>query len=114
MKELLFSVTKKDFDITWFSGTGNGGQNRNNRHKCCRIQHKESGAIGTGQEERSREQNQKNAFNRLVESKKFQTWLKIKTAEASMDKEKIREEINRIVDESMKEYNLKVEYYTPE
>lgn len=28
-KELLSSVTKKDFDITWFSGTGNDGQYRN-------------------------------------------------------------------------------------
>ena len=26
MKELLFSVTKKDFDITYFSGKGAGGQ----------------------------------------------------------------------------------------
>lgn len=114
MKELLFSLTKKDFEMTWFSGTGNGGQNRNNRHKCCRIQHKESGAMGTGQEERSREQNQKNAFYRLIENKKFQTWLKIKAAETSVDKEKIREEINRIVDKAIEEDNLKVEYYTPE
>ena len=33
-KELLFSVTKKDFSITWFSGTGAGGQYRNKHQNC--------------------------------------------------------------------------------
>jgi len=110
MKELLFSVTRKDFEVTWFSGTGNGGQNRNNRRKCCRIRHKESGAVGTGQEERSCEQNQKNAFYRLIEDKKFQAWLKMKAAGVSVDKDAIEREINRIVDNAMKEENLKIEY----
>jgi len=32
MRELAFSVTKKDLEITYFSGTGKGGQHRN-KHK---------------------------------------------------------------------------------
>ena len=81
-KELLFSVTKKDFDVTWFSGTGSGGQYRNKHQNCCRIIHKESGAIGTGQSQRDRLSNQKEAFNNIVSSVKFQNWLKIQTSKA--------------------------------
>jgi protein subunit release factor A len=66
MKQLLFSVTKKDLEITWFSGSGAGGQHRNKHRNCCRIKHPESNVIVTGQEERSKEQNLRNAFKRLT------------------------------------------------
>lgn len=113
-KELLFSVTKKDFEITWFSGKGKGGSNRNAHRNCCRILHKESGAMATGQEERNSEQNLRNAFKRLVVLPRFKTWLRIKTAEALVDKEQERKEINAMVDQAMRAENLKEEYYTPE
>jgi len=32
VKDLLFSVIKKEFEITYYSGKGAGGQHRN-RHK---------------------------------------------------------------------------------
>lgn len=105
MKELLFSVTKKDFDITWFSGKGAGGQHRNKHQNCCRIIHRESGAIGIGQNHRQRSYNQRDALNSLVESKKFQLWIKMKIVEFSID----IEEINKKVEEEMK--NVKVEYF---
>jgi protein subunit release factor A len=110
VREKLFSITKKDLEITWFSGTGDGGMNRNAHQKCCRIVHPESGAMGTGQDERSREQNLRNAFKRLVNSEKFKTWLRIKTAESLVDKERERQEITRLVDNAMKEENLKIEF----
>ena len=113
MKELIFSVTKNDLKITWFSGTGNGGMNKNAHHKCCRIQHPDSGVIVVGQEERSREQNLRNAFLRLTRHPKFKTWLRLKTASMLVDKEKEREEINRKVDEALKEKNLRVEFLDP-
>lgn len=106
MKELLFSVTKKDFVITWFSGTGAGGQHRNKHQNCCRIKHPDSGAFATGQEERSRERNLKTAFMRLTNQPKFRQWLKIKASGVEMDKI----EIEKSIDEAMKEENLKVEY----
>jgi len=106
MKKLLFSITKKDLKITWFSGKGAGGQHRNKHQNCCRIKHSETGIIVTGQEERSREQNLKNAFRRLVNNKKFKIWLKIETAKRLMDKS----EIDRLVDEAMREENLMIEY----
>jgi len=109
-KELLFSVTKKDLEITYFSGSGAGGQYRNKHQNCVRIKHKDSGVIVTGQEERSREQNLRNAFNRLTKHPKFEAWLKIKIGEASLDKEVEKRELDTLVNEAMKEENLKVEY----
>jgi protein subunit release factor A len=113
-KNLLFSVTKDDLKLTWFSGTGNGGMNKNAHHKCCRIQHKDSGVTVTGQDQRSREQNLRNAFIRLTEHPKFKIWLKIKTAESLEDKREIERQIQRRVDEAMREENMKVEFYDPE
>lgn len=64
MREL--HLTKKDFRLEWFSGTGGGGQNRNKRMNCCRITHIETGIMVTGQTERDRAANQNRAFRELV------------------------------------------------
>lgn len=109
MKQFLFSVTRKDFDITYFSGTGKGGQNRNRHQNCCRIKHKETGVITTGQEERSKEQNLRNAFKRMVEHSEFKNWLRIKIAETCVDRIEEEKEINRRVDAAMREENLRIE-----
>lgn len=106
MRELLFSVTKKDLEITYYSGTGPGGQHRNKCKNCVRIKHRETGIIATGQEERSLKQNLKNAFNRLVNNKKFRLWLKMKSLGMIVDKE----EVKRKVDKMMRPENLKIEY----
>jgi protein subunit release factor A len=106
MRELLFSLTKKDFDITYYSGTGAGGQHRNKAKNCVRIKHKETGIITTGQNERSLKQNKKNAFMRMVNHPKFQLYLKKRSAGEVLDKV----ELEKKVDEMMKEDNLKIEY----
>ena len=80
-KELLFSVTKKDFNVTWFSGTGAGGQFRNKHQNCCRIIHRESGAIATGQSQKSREANRKEAFSNIQKSPAFKLWMKMRIAD---------------------------------
>lgn len=64
MRELHLS--KKDFKIDWFSGTGPGGQNRNKTQNCCRITHIDTGITSVGQTERSRVSNQTKAFNNLI------------------------------------------------
>ena len=110
-RELLFSVTKKDLEITWFSGKGAGGQYRNKHRNCCRIKHKESGVIVTGQDERSQKQNLKNAFLRLTKHADFKKWLRIRVAELSVDKDKEERELQRVVDEMMKPENLKIECF---
>lgn len=62
----IFSATKKDFRVNWFSGQGAGGQHRNKHQNCCRITHKATGLTAIGQEHRDRPSNQRDAFNRLA------------------------------------------------
>ena len=80
-RELIFSVTRKDFEITYFSGTGAGGQHRNRHMNCVRVRHLESGAEGKGTESRKTPDNLRKAFKRCVESDKFKNWHRIKTSE---------------------------------
>lgn len=110
-KELLFSITKKDLEITWFSGKGAGGQHRNKHQNCCRIKHPDSGVIVTGQEERSRDKNLKNAFKRLIENKDFKKWLRVRIAKETGELDLTEQKINNIVEEQMKEENLKIECF---
>jgi len=105
-RTLLFSITKKDFEITYFSGRGAGGQSRNKNQKCVRIKHKETGIITTGQEERSLVQNKKNAFMRMVKHPKFKLYLKKRSSGEMMDEY----DLEKKVDEMMREENIVIEY----
>lgn len=113
MKELLFSITKKDFEIPYFSGTGPGGQHRNHHMNCVRMRHLESGASATAQDERSREQNLQNAFKRIIATPEFKVWLNRRIYDTTVDMEAQQREIERAVDRAMAEENLKVEYFIP-
>lgn len=64
MKEL--HLTKKDFRIDWYSGSGAGGQHRNKHQNCCRITHVETGIMSVGTGSKERNINQKEAFNKLA------------------------------------------------
>jgi len=64
MKEL--HLTKKDFKLDWYSGTGSGGQHRNKHQNCCRITHIESGLTCKGTANKSRVSNQRDAFINLA------------------------------------------------
>lgn len=104
MRELLFSVTKKDLEINYFSGTGPGGQNRNKVQNCVRMHHPESGARATGQSSRDRQENLREAFKSLVNSIEFKVWHSKKTQEILSGKT-----IEQKVQESMVDSNLKIE-----
>ena len=109
MKQKLFSIDRKDFEIQTFRGSGNGGQNVNKVETCVRMIHKESGAITLGTEERTQWSNKQSAFKKMVKHPKFQIWLKLKTARM-LHEIPTEKELEAIVDESMKEENLKIEY----
>jgi peptide chain release factor 1 len=59
-------LTKNDFRIEWFSGTGKGGQHRNKHENCCRIRHQETGLAAIGTSSKSRKINQETAFRNLA------------------------------------------------
>lgn len=65
-RELIFQARRADFRIDYFSGTGAGGQYRNKHQNCVRLTHLATGIMTTGQEQRSREQNQRDAFNKMA------------------------------------------------
>ena len=85
MKELLFSVTRKDLRIEYFCSGGPGGQHQNKTASGCRITHEASGAVGESREEREQSRNRANAFKRLTTSPKFISWLRVKASEMSMN-----------------------------
>ena len=102
--ELLFSITKKDFKIDFFSGTGAGGQYRNKHQNCVRIHHVESGGIGTGQSNRNRSANIREALQSLVNNPRFKIWHSQRVYEALTGKT-----IEEKVDALMSPENIKVE-----
>lgn len=105
-RKKILSLTSKDFKWEYFRASGKGGQNRNKRDTAVRVTHPPSGAVGYSCDQRSQLQNKREAFKKMANSEKFQTWVKIETLKRSMD----LEEIEKKVDEMMKEENLKIEY----
>ena len=104
-RELLFSVTKKDLKIEYFSGTGAGGQHRNKHRNCVRMCHVESGARTTGQSHKERLSNVAEAFGRLTEHPLFKIWQAEKIREIQTG-----ETIEQKVDKMMSLRNLRIEY----
>ena len=79
-KEILFSLTAKDFDWEYTKGSGPGGQNRNKRETAVKCIHRPSGAVGQSCEERSQRQNREKAFERMAATDKFKSWHKRESA----------------------------------
>lgn len=106
MRELLFSITKDDFEFQVFRAGGKGGQKQNKTSSGVRLIHKKSGAIGESRSERSQSQNKKLAFKRLIDSNVFQIWLKKEISIISDGYDKVQQKIDKDMDSS----NLKIEY----
>lgn len=58
--------TKNDFEITWFSGSGAGGQHRNKHQNCVRLKDKETGIMTVGQNHKERSLNMKDALTEMA------------------------------------------------
>lgn len=103
-KKLLFSVSIKDCEVQTFRSGGKGGQNQNKVESGVRVIHHPSGAVGEARDSRDQPVNKKNAFLRMVDSKRFQSWLKLEAARLMCGKT-----IDDIVEEQMHESNIKLE-----
>lgn len=104
-KELVFTVSKKDFEVQTFRSGGPGGQHQNKTESGVRIIHSESGAVGESRNSKSQHQNKKAALERLVASDKFKVWVNRKVYEIVSGKT-----IEQKVEESVKDENLKIEH----
>ena len=73
-----------DFSISWFSGTGAGGQHRNKHQNSCRITHLPTGLVSTAQC-RSRQNSLEQAKSSLIEELNA-TYTKLANNEVAVDR----------------------------
>ncbi len=106
-KEKITILTRKDLDISYFAGSGAGGQAKNKVKSGVKIIHRESGAIGQASDSRSLSENKQLAFQRLHSQPKFKVWLNKKIYEIR-EGESLEEKINKKVDEMMTEIQVQV------
>lgn len=104
MKEKLFTITRKDFEVQTFRCGGHGGQHQNKTSSGVRIIHKASGAVGESREERHQQANRRIALERLSKNKVFLAWCNLHSREL-IDNETLEEKVKRM----MSPENIKVE-----
>ena len=104
VREHLFTLTKKDFEVQTFRSGGKGGQHQNKVESGVRIIHKASGAVSESRSDRSQYRNKSLALRRLAASPKFRVWLSRITWEITSGKT-----IEQRVEEAMQPKNLKIE-----
>lgn len=107
MKQLLFSLTAKDFEFQTFCTGGKGGQHRNAKQNGVRCIHPPSGARAEHRDGRDQFRNKQAAFEKCCETLEFRAWHRIETARR-MGQPIDTRTIDEIVDDQMKE--IMVEY----
>lgn len=106
-KELLFSLSRKDFRWTYHHGSGAGGQKRNKTQNAVRCHHDPSGAMGQAQDSRSVHENEKLAFQRMANTKEFKSWHKLEVAKRTGILVKLEEWLDREMTN-----NIKIEVFS--
>jgi|SRR5580692_1804698 peptide chain release factor 2 len=104
---LLFSLTKKDFEVQTFCTGGNGGQHRNAKQNGVRIIHTASGARAEHRDGRDQVRNKIEAFKKLMEMPDFLRWHRMEVAKRLGH----LKEIDARIDSMMSPENLLVETY---
>lgn len=105
MRKLLFSVTAKDCDWSFSHGTGNGGQARNKSQSAVHCLHRASGARAFSQAGRSQEDNKRDAFVKMCQSKEFKAWHQREVWKHLG----VLDQIEKTVAEGMRPENLRME-----
>ena len=83
MSEDHVRVTKKDLEVTYYRGTGSGGQKRNKTSNCVRIHHPSSGVTVEATKSRKQGENQKTALEKLSKHPNFLAWAQTQMARPS-------------------------------
>jgi len=102
---LLFSLTAKDFEFQTFCTGGAGGQHRNAKQNGVRCIHPASGAVAEHRDGRDQVRNKREAFEKCANTAKFKAWHRIEV----MRRLGQLKDVDRRVDEMMRDENLKVE-----
>jgi len=105
MTELLFSVTRKDFERQTFCTGGNGGSHRNAKQNGVRLIHRASGARAEHRDGRDQDKNERAAFLKLLETPEWKAWHRMEVARR-LGQVKAAE---RATEEAMDPRNLRVE-----
>lgn len=108
-KELLFSLTKKDFEVQTFCTGGKGGQHRNAKQNGVRIIHTVSGARAEHRDGRDQAKNKIEAFKKLMETPRFKQWHKAEVYRIIGKTKSMEKEVEDAVDRAMQLSNLKIE-----
>ncbi len=61
------TVRKEDFEISYYRGSGPGGQHRNKTDSACRMKHTPTGTTTQSEEHKKQGQNKKAAFKRMTD-----------------------------------------------
>lgn len=61
------TVRKEDLEISYYRGSGPGGQHRNKTDSACRIRHIPTGNVTQSEEHKKQGQNKKAAFKRMTD-----------------------------------------------
>jgi protein subunit release factor B len=102
-RELLFSVTKDDFEFVAFRCGGPGGQKQNKTSSGVRARHKESGAVAESRVHRTQLLNKRAAWKKCVETPAFQSWRRHKVWEMISTREqknRAKERLNHQMEDS--------------
>jgi protein subunit release factor B len=103
-RERVTILSLKDLDVSYFCGSGAGGQARNKVASGVLIRHEESGAIGRASDSRSQHDNKQAAFKRLLADPRMKFWLAKKVYEV-----RAGEAIERTIEKETRPENLKFE-----
>jgi protein subunit release factor B len=103
-KQRITVCTPKDFEVSYFCGSGAGGQARNKVHSGVQIKHTESGAIGRASDTRSQHDNKRAALERLTKTPQFKFWLARKLYEIEQG-----ETLERTIERELTDENLRYE-----
>lgn|ERR1700676_1593557 len=111
-KKLLFSLTKKDFEIQTFCTGGPGGQHKNAKQNGVRIIHTASGARAEHRDGRDQFRNRAEAFKKVMNTDTFKKWHKLEVQKRlgiAISECEAQLRLEAKLDEMMRPENLKVE-----